>query len=138
MKINLIICIFVHLLNLILKENFEPEPGFELGPPDLNLQIISLFSLNNLILIFSIPLFHIFIENIGLLGWNCARKKKYRAFFLFYKEFSTVNWTHVKWHHPHKTKPSSLIQDWRLIPISCRQRRSVYRVQERKKRKKET
>ena len=32
MKINLIICVFVHLLNLISREKFEPEPGFELGP----------------------------------------------------------------------------------------------------------
>ena len=35
MKINLIICVFVLLLNLILREKFEPEPGFELRPPDL-------------------------------------------------------------------------------------------------------
>ena len=25
----------MHLLNLISREKFEPEPGFELGPPDL-------------------------------------------------------------------------------------------------------
>ena len=30
MKINLIICVFVRLLNLISREKFEPEPGFEI------------------------------------------------------------------------------------------------------------
>ena len=31
-KIKLLICVFLHLLNLISREKFEPEPGFELGP----------------------------------------------------------------------------------------------------------
>jgi hypothetical protein len=34
-KIYLIICVFVYLLNLISTEKFEPEPGMELGHPDL-------------------------------------------------------------------------------------------------------
>ena len=37
MQVNLTICVFVHLLNLILREKFESERGFELGPPDLEL-----------------------------------------------------------------------------------------------------
>ena len=31
MKINPIICVFVHLLNLISREKFKPEPGFAMG-----------------------------------------------------------------------------------------------------------
>ena len=34
-KTNLIICAFVHFHYQISREKFDPEPGLELGPPDL-------------------------------------------------------------------------------------------------------
>ena len=44
---KLIICSFGNVRYQISREKFEPEPELELGPPKA--QIISLFSLNNLI-----------------------------------------------------------------------------------------